>query len=1116
MEGQIQIIKRKLADFLKKYYTSMLIKGLILFLALGGCYFLITLAIEYFLWLPPVIRTVLFWVFVGVEAYLFFRFLITPLLQLLKLKTGLTEDQVAVLIGKHFNEVDDKLLNLLQLSQHPEKSELLLAGIEKRSAELSHIPFQNAVTFNSNLKYIKYLSIPLAIVLIVWLSGKALSFQDSYKRMVDHNTVYTPPAPFKFIILNDSLKALSGMPFVLKIGTEGKLQPESVQIERDGVRSYMQPDRSGNFEYILDPEDKTVSFYLTANNVSSGPYEIEVLKVPSLLNFSMSLDYPNYTGRKDQILQNTGNATIPEGTNITWNVKTSNSSTVELLVKDSSFQFQGADQEFKLYRSVFKSLSYQITTSNALLKRFEKMGFNLKVIKDQYPKITTAADKSSATTQSDQQITGEISDDYGFRKLELIYYEEENPQEKKTLLLSKPAGTIDRFRYTFPGSLVLQEGRNYLYYFQVTDNDGLRNGKTTKSAVYAHYELTAGERKEEQLQQQKEQIDDLGKSLEKVNEQASELKEIKDLNRQKSQLDYNDQRKLQNYLERQKQQEELMKEFTRNMQENLENFDQENKQEDAANDLLQERMERQQKEIEKNQQLLEELKEYSEKLDKETLTQKLEELAKKQQSNKRSLEQLLELTKRYYVQAKADNLRMELEKQAEQQDSLSESSNTDEKKKQEELNKAFEDTREKLQDLEEENNQLQKPMELGRDKKTEDNVNKEQQEALEKLQEQPQENNPSGENKHQKKAAQNIRKISQSMMSSMSMQNAQMINEDAAMLRQILENLLKFTFDQEEIMEDLNQFDQNNPNLPSYLRKQNDLKVLFEHVDDSLFALSLRRPELSETVNTNITEVYYNIDKSLERFADNQYYQGITHQQYSLTAANNLSDVLSNMLDALQNMMMGGQGSGDSFQLPDIIQSQEQLNQQMQQKMSEQNKQGEKGEQQEGEQQQGENPGKEGEQGKGQESMSEALFDIYKQQELLRQALEQKLKQLADEDQLDNKEGGLPVQKKTEELIRQMERIEQDLLNNGFNEQTLRKMQNLKHQLLKLEDAEQEQGEKEERESQTNRKEYTQNTSNQSSEAQDSFQELEILQRQVLPLREIYKQKVQRYFKGND
>ena len=105
--------------------------------------------------------------------------------------------------------------------------------------------------------------------------------------------------------------------------------------------------------------------------------------------------------------------------------------------------------------------------------------------------------------------------------------------------------------------------------------------------------------------------------------------------------------------------------------------------------------------------------------------------------------------------------------------------------------------------------------------------------------------------------------------------------EDAEMLRQILDNLIIFSFKQESLFDRLTaREDQDATQYSETVRDQNELKGLFEHVDDSLFALSLRQAELSEFVNEQITEVYYNIDKSLETMADGQMFQGISHQKY--------------------------------------------------------------------------------------------------------------------------------------------------------------------------------------------------------------------------------------------
>ena len=83
-------IEVKLKEFISKYYTNELIKGSILFIAIGFLYFLFTVFIEHFLWLNTTARTFLFWSFIGVETFLFIRYIIQPISKILGFKKGIS------------------------------------------------------------------------------------------------------------------------------------------------------------------------------------------------------------------------------------------------------------------------------------------------------------------------------------------------------------------------------------------------------------------------------------------------------------------------------------------------------------------------------------------------------------------------------------------------------------------------------------------------------------------------------------------------------------------------------------------------------------------------------------------------------------------------------------------------------------------------------------------------------------------------------------------------------------------------------------------------------------------------------------------------------------------
>ena len=117
-------IQIKLLQFTRKYYTSELIKGVILFFSFGFLYLFFILFLEYSLWFKPTSRTFLFYFFLGVELFLLIRFIAFPFLKLIGLKKGITNLQSSKMIGRHFPEVQDKLLNVLQLKKNHPQSDL--------------------------------------------------------------------------------------------------------------------------------------------------------------------------------------------------------------------------------------------------------------------------------------------------------------------------------------------------------------------------------------------------------------------------------------------------------------------------------------------------------------------------------------------------------------------------------------------------------------------------------------------------------------------------------------------------------------------------------------------------------------------------------------------------------------------------------------------------------------------------------------------------------------------------------------------------------------------------------------------------------------------------------
>jgi hypothetical protein len=353
---------------------------------------------------------------------------------------------------------------------------------------------------------------------------------------------------------------------------------------------------------------------------------------------------------------------------------------------------------------------------------------------------------------------------------------------------------------------------------------------------------------------------------------------------------------------------------------------------------------------------------------------------------------------------------------------------------------------------------------------------------------------------------------------------------------------LAFSFDQERLIKTTNTAQTRSLELNKVLKKQQDLKQQFKHVDDSLFALSLRNPKIAEDITKEIGSVQYNVDKAIENLAEANIPKGNSYQQYAVSSSNKLADMLSDILNAMQMQMSGagqgkpkpGKGEGAGMQLPDIIKKQEGLGEKMKKGMKKGDKPGDGKEGKDGESEGGTegkkegNDGKEGsgkngkngkngqgsgngssqgnkdgENGEDGEGDAKAIMEIYKEQQQLREALENELK----------KQG---IGGNGQNAIDQMKQIEKQLLNKGFNNETLQKALNLKYELLKLEKAIQQQGEDKKRQSETNKKEFNNQVNTLPTKLQEYLNSIEILNRQSLPLRSNFNQKVQEYFKTND
>ena len=1112
--SHFQNIQKKLHQFTRKFYTNELIKGSILFGSLGVLYLFFILFIEYFLWLKPAARTVLFWMFILVEFFLLVQFILIPIAKLIGLRQGISLEDSSKIIGAHFPEVEDKLLNVLQLQEHNEQSDLILASIQQKSEELHPVPFTKAVNFKSNTKYLKFAIIPFLLFVTIKLTDNTIQLGKSFKRVVNHRTAYQPPAPFSFNLTTKSLQVIQGESITVAFKVIGKSIPDEAQLYYDNQNYYIQSNENASFSYTFTDLQKPVDFYVEANGVQSQWYRIQVIGTPTINGISLDLNYPKYLRQKNKTIQNSVNLSVPEGTEITWKAQTTKTTQLSFITNTSRVPFQKeSDTSFLYQRRILSPVSYQITSSNADLKDFEKLQFSIAVLKDEYPTIAVRSNIDSISSGS-AQFAGQISDDYGITKLHLVYYNKATPNLKQVIPIGVTQQTIQTFFFDFPNGIQLQEGSNYEMYFQVFDNDGIHGAKSSKSTVFNYRQKSLEEIEEELFQEQRNTINDLENTIQNQQKQQQQLEDLQQNIQRKKNINWTDKKKVERFIKRQEQFKKMMQRQTDKLQENLEQkinddpFLQEKKED------LKERI-KELKQLSKQQRLLDEIQKMADKLNKEDLVQKAKELAQQNKQQQRSLEKTLEMVKRFYVEQKTMQIANKVEELSKEQKLLVQKEPNLEKQKK--VSKKFDAIKKELEALQKDNEKLKKPMDLPDVVNEANEIDEELKKASDFIESKQ---TPNAKNS-QKKASQKMKEMSTKMQQSMMAMQAESLEENIDDLRKILENLVLFSFEQELLMEKFTTITTAHPAFGKELKKQNEIKTYFEHIDDSLYVLAMRVPKISSKIQDDLSLAHYNLEQSLENFSENRFNNGQSNQQYVMTASNNLADYLSNILNSMQNnrSMKIGKGKPSNkpgFSLPDLIQKQKGLSEKMQKGMQKGQKKGEgkKGGKPDNngkpgstgkEGNKGNNQGKNGEgEGNANDDLDGALYEIFKQQSQLRQELQNAIKENGNE-----KMGGNSAAKKA---LKTMQELENEILERGFNSYTLQKMQILNYELLKLDKASLEQGEDKKRKSNTN---TTQNQRNKVKALQfkkQFYNQTEILNRQSLPLQQNYKKKVRAYF----
>lgn len=1041
-------IIQDLVHFEKRRITRLGLHLAVAVLAATLVFFPIMALLEYWFFLSPMVKMITLIGYLATVGIGLIKWVILPWWNLQKTQSLDQFEGLSRQVSAQVSQVDDKLTNYIQLLILSMKSSNSLVGysLNQKQDFISRINIPQQIAINIPTRLMQRFGI-LALLGLTIFIGFFDWVKEGSNRLIHVNETYAPPAPFRFQIQEIPSRVMANQPLDIRVQTIGPALPAQVWIKLGSRTLKMENKKEGLFSQRLEGLDPgSYSIQIFSGTIQSQIQTIEVLAPGQIENLQIKITPPAYTAKKPEVLENEGNLEIPIGSRVEWKIKSSHIEKFWFTLGKNAVQAfsNKGGNEFQYSSSIKESSNYQIKGVNSLGTADQNLNYSISLIEDQFPKIQANTFQDSLSL-SRQYFAGRIADDYGFSQLKAQILE---PGSKK--LLNEVVIPISKSEknQTF---VFLPEGKMaqiinekpVLLQFKIWDNDGVNGSKSTASQTFDLKEASKNQITETIDRMDSKNETNLEELVKKTESLEKNSKKMLDNLKGKKELNWQDKKELENYVEKQKdlfkQIDDLKKEAEKVLKNKKENelFSEEllEKQE-QINKMLDEILD------EKTKEMLKELEKLLEQQNqnKDQLQEAFEKMQDKNEFIQNELDRAMEMLKQLKLEEKLEKTVNDLEKLAEKQekagdqnekngDQQSKDQKQEAQKEQKEMNDLFKQVQEDVKELQELNNDLKEKNEIQSGEEEQKDVEQNQKESIDQMQQ----NKMQKAGGSQKKAASKMKKMAGKMKESlMEMQGGGADKEDIGDLRSIIENLLQLSFDQEEIYKEVGKVNQQDPRYLALTQKQVKIKDDSQVIKDSLKALAMRAPEIQSFVMKELFAMDAAIEDAVKYVKARRPDISSGKGQQAMTNINNLTVMLKDALQQMQQQQQQSQSGSKSCKKPgkgkpkpgegkpkpgSMGQMQKQINEQIQKLKN------------------GQKPG---------QSMSEELAKLAQKQAAMRRALGELEKSLQKGK---DKSGGLG------DVKSQMEKTERDLLNKKLTPETIMRQQQILTRLLESEKA---------------------------------------------------------------
>lgn len=1091
----------KIERFIRKFYLNRLIQGALIGLVLMIALFLIINGIEYFSWLPKKGRLILLLLFIlGISFVAIFYFAI-PIINLIRFRKKMSDEQAAVIIGKFFPEISDKLLNTIQLSNEFSQNadnELLAATIEQRTEHLKPINFSDAVNLKENYKYLKIFGLAFVVLSVALIFLPDFSKKPA-QRIINYSQEFEKPLPFSVELSATEIEVTQGKDVEFRIHVTGERIPDAFYIKCKDVSGnvstgihLMNRLNTNDFRFVFKNVYQNEEFYVEGGDYRSQMINLTVRPNPTMLYYEAKLMFPKYIHRKNETLNGKTRIIVPQGTDVEYTFHTRDVDSISITIPSDNAPVR-ANHYSPLQSSndfVYNLLATQTTKFNVTLynnwNTTDAIPFTVEVIPDAYPDIQVQNFHEDFAKQT--YYSGLIADDYGFTKL--LYHFEVDGKPNQSFVKNIPIdkrNTRTSFYYSIDiDTLTLYRGDEVKAYFEIFDNDGINGPKSKRSEVF-YLVLPTTEQLDSIADNAENQI------LNNLNQRSDELqnlrKDIEDMLRDlmsKKDLDWSDKEKMKELLEKQKEVQEEWNKIQEEQKE-LSDFIKEN-------ELSSEELIKKQEEINKlfdeiipdeMKKLMEEIEQLLSEMPRERMQEIMKDLKKNNEALQQMMDRNLSLLEQLKVEKDMNQLMDEMQQLA---DELL--NNTDSISAQDAENQ-FNMMEQQLDSIIEQNQGLSDPFDIKKDDEAFDEILQDLEDASE--------SEDGGEHdsasKQKQKAGKKMKEMTENMMSLMLGGGMDQLAEDAYLVRILLENVVRSSHAEEELMQEISTMKRDDPTVSQKISRQKEISENFAMVEDSLRKMANRQTMIKNFVFNELQVIDQQTESAMKNILELHFGAATQKQQHAMMSMNNLALMLAESLEEMESQMDGSSSSscskpgkskgqqGKPKKMKDMKDLQQQLGEQLK-KMQQQMKQ-----QQDG------TPMPE---------MSEELARMAAQQEMIREGMQQILDEM--------KKNGILGDDGINEIIKDMEKLEEDIVNKRITNQTIKRNKDIMSRMLKAENAQQEREKEEKRKSDEYKGPEKSHNIDEIRYEESIKKQQDFLRTNPIEYQPFYKQKINEYF----